>query len=80
MGQTCGKASWERLVGKTRGKNIDPLIHAADCVTLLLPLWRIEGKRPDDMTSLIERALRSYLDQVKAERQSSASNFSLTDW
>ncbi|MBR2790964.1 MAG: hypothetical protein IKD70_10220 [Eggerthellaceae bacterium] len=40
----------------------------------------IEGKRPDDMTSLIERALRSYLDQVKAERQSSASNFSLTDW
>ena len=40
----------------------------------------IEGKRPDDMNSLIERALRSYLDQVKAERQSSASSFSLTDW
>ncbi|KAI4551183.1 hypothetical protein MJT46_017435 [Ovis ammon polii x Ovis aries] len=38
--QPCGKASWERLVGKTRGKTIDPLIHAADCVTLLLPLCR----------------------------------------
>ena len=30
----------ESLVGKTRGKTIDPLLHAADCVTLLLPLWR----------------------------------------
>ncbi|KAI4552928.1 hypothetical protein MJG53_000103 [Ovis ammon polii x Ovis aries] len=39
VGQPCGKASWESLVGKTRGKIIDPLIHAADCVTLLLPLW-----------------------------------------
>ncbi|KAI4551185.1 hypothetical protein MJT46_017437 [Ovis ammon polii x Ovis aries] len=39
-GQPCGKASWESLVGKTRGKTIDLLIHAADCVTLLLPLWR----------------------------------------
>ena len=38
--QPCGNASWEILVGKTRGKTIDPLIHAADCVTLLLPLWR----------------------------------------
>ncbi|KAI4565064.1 hypothetical protein MJT46_009407 [Ovis ammon polii x Ovis aries] len=40
VGQPCGKASWESLVGKTRGKSLDPLIHAADCVTLLLPLWR----------------------------------------
>ncbi|KAI4567701.1 hypothetical protein MJT46_007499 [Ovis ammon polii x Ovis aries] len=40
VGQPCGKASWESLVGKTRGKTIDPLIHAADCVTLLLRLWR----------------------------------------
>ena len=40
VGQPCGKASWGSLVGKTRGKTIDPLIHAADCVTLLLPLWR----------------------------------------
>ncbi|KAI4573984.1 hypothetical protein MJG53_012160 [Ovis ammon polii x Ovis aries] len=39
-GQPCGKASWESLVGKTRGKTIDALIHGADCVTLLLPLWR----------------------------------------
>ena len=40
VGQPCGKASWESLVGKTRGKNIDPLFHAVDCVKLLLPLWR----------------------------------------
>ncbi|KAI4561495.1 hypothetical protein MJG53_016549 [Ovis ammon polii x Ovis aries] len=40
VGKPRGKASWESLVGKTRGKTIDPLIHAADCVTLLLPLWR----------------------------------------
>ena len=40
VGQPCGKASGESLVGKTRGKTIDPLIQAAECVTLLLPLWR----------------------------------------
>ena len=40
VGQHCGKASWESLVGKTRGKTIDPLIHASNCVTLLLPLLR----------------------------------------
>ncbi|KAI4574021.1 hypothetical protein MJG53_012197 [Ovis ammon polii x Ovis aries] len=40
VGQPCGKASLESLVGKTRGKTIDALIHGADCVTLLLPLWR----------------------------------------
>ncbi|KAI4551206.1 hypothetical protein MJT46_017458 [Ovis ammon polii x Ovis aries] len=40
VGQPCGKASRESLVGKTRGKTIDPLIYAAECVTLLLPLWR----------------------------------------
>ncbi|KAI4550395.1 hypothetical protein MJT46_018560 [Ovis ammon polii x Ovis aries] len=40
VGQHCGKASWESLVGNKRGKTIDPLIQAADCLTLLLPLWR----------------------------------------
>ncbi|KAI4551038.1 hypothetical protein MJT46_018545 [Ovis ammon polii x Ovis aries] len=40
VGQPCGNVSWESLVGKTRGKAIDPLIHESDCVTLLLPLWR----------------------------------------
>ncbi|KAI4552102.1 hypothetical protein MJG53_000073 [Ovis ammon polii x Ovis aries] len=40
VGQPCAKASWESLMGKTRGKTIDPLLHAADWVTLLLPLWR----------------------------------------
>ncbi|KAI4580598.1 hypothetical protein MJG53_010140 [Ovis ammon polii x Ovis aries] len=40
VGHPCGKASWESLVRKTRGNSIDPLIHVADCVTLVLPLWR----------------------------------------
>ncbi|XDA82037.1 hypothetical protein R6Z07F_011957 [Ovis aries] len=40
VGQPCGKASWESLVGKPRGKTVDPLIQAAECMTLLLPLWR----------------------------------------
>ncbi|KAI4552067.1 hypothetical protein MJG53_000127 [Ovis ammon polii x Ovis aries] len=40
VGQPCAKASWESLMGKTRGKTTDPVLHAADCVTLLLPLWR----------------------------------------
>ncbi|KAI4552018.1 hypothetical protein MJG53_000192 [Ovis ammon polii x Ovis aries] len=35
VGKPRGKAWWERLEGKQY-----PLIHAADCVTLLLPLWR----------------------------------------
>ncbi|KAI4577981.1 hypothetical protein MJG53_010836 [Ovis ammon polii x Ovis aries] len=46
VGQPCRKASWQSLVGKTRGKTIDPLIHAADCVTLLLPLWRKAARIP----------------------------------
>ena len=40
VGQTCGKASWERLLGKPRGKATDPLIHAKGSVTLLLQLGR----------------------------------------
>ena len=35
MGQPCGKASWERLVGKPRGKGTDPLLHVNGSVTLL---------------------------------------------
>ena len=38
--QPCGKASWENLVGKPRGKATDPLIHAKGSVTLLLKLGR----------------------------------------
>ena len=38
--QPCWKASWESLVGKPRGKAIDPLIHAKGSVTLLLQLER----------------------------------------
>ena len=38
VGQTCGKASWEILVGKCRGKETDPLFHAKGSVTLLLEL------------------------------------------
>ena len=40
MGQPCGKASRESLVGKPRGKEPDPLIHAKGSVTLLLQLGR----------------------------------------
>ena len=40
MGQPCGKASWESLVGKPRGKATDPLIHAKGSVTVLLQLGR----------------------------------------
>ena len=40
VGQPCGKASWESLVGKPRGKAKDPLIHAKGSVTLLLQLGR----------------------------------------
>ena len=40
VGQPCGKASWENLVGKPRGKATDPLIHSKGSVTLLLQLGR----------------------------------------
>ena len=40
VGQPCGKASWESLLGKPRGKATDPLIHAKATVTLLLQLGR----------------------------------------
>ena len=40
VGQPCGKASYESLVGKPRGKATDPLIHAKGRVTLLLQLGR----------------------------------------
>ena len=38
VGQPCGKASWESLMGKPRGKATDPLIHGKGSVTLLLQL------------------------------------------
>ena len=40
VGQPCGKASWESLMGKPRGKATDPLMHAKGSVTLLLHLGR----------------------------------------
>ena len=40
VGQPCGKASWESLVGKHRRKATDPLIHATGSVTLLLQVGR----------------------------------------
>ena len=36
VGQPCGKASMESLMGKARGKSTDPLIHAKGRVSLLL--------------------------------------------
>ena len=38
--QHCGKASWESLMGKPRGKAPDPLIHWKGSLTLLLQLVR----------------------------------------
>ena len=35
MGQPTGKASWESVAGKPRGKATDPLIHAKGSMTLL---------------------------------------------
>ena len=40
VGQPCGKASWESLVGKPRGNATDPLIRAKGSETLLLQLAR----------------------------------------
>ena len=40
LGHPCGKASWESLVGKPRGKATDPLIHSMESMTLLLQLAR----------------------------------------
>ena len=40
LGQPCGKASWENLLGNPRGKVTDPLIHEKGSVTLLLQLGR----------------------------------------
>ena len=40
VGEPCGKASWESLVGKPRGKATDPLIHAKGSATLQLQLGR----------------------------------------
>ena len=40
VGQPCGKAWWESLEGKPRGKATDPLIHTKGSTTLLLQLRR----------------------------------------
>ena len=40
VGQPCGKASWEILVGKPQVKATDPLTHPYGSVTLLLQLGR----------------------------------------
>ena len=40
VGQPCGKASWESLLGKPRGKDTDPLIHVKESVILLLQFGR----------------------------------------
>ena len=40
VGQPCGKASWESLLGKPRGKDTNPLILGKGSLTLLLQLGR----------------------------------------
>ena len=39
-GTACGKASWESLLRKPRGKDTYPLMHAKGSMTLLLQLGR----------------------------------------
>ena len=46
VGQPCGKASWESLVGKPQGKATDPLIQAKGSGTLLLQLGRKAQVQP----------------------------------
>ena len=51
VGQRCGKATWESLVGKPRGKATDPLIQAKGSLTLLLQLERkahVQGPTRDE--------------------------------
>ena len=38
VGHPCGKASWESLMGKPRGRVADPLIDTTGSVTLLLQI------------------------------------------
>ena len=38
VGQPCGKASWESLLRKPRGKAKDPLIDEKESATLLLQI------------------------------------------
>ena len=40
VGQPCGKASWESLAGKPRGKSTDAVIQVKGSTTLLLQLGR----------------------------------------
>ena len=40
VGQPCGKASRESLVGKPRGKSTDALIHSKGSLKMLLQLGR----------------------------------------
>ena len=40
VGQPCGQASWESLVGKPRGKATDTLFHVKGSPTLLTQLGR----------------------------------------
>ena len=40
VGQPCGKASWESLTGKPRGKSTDAVVQANGSPTLLLQLGR----------------------------------------
>ena len=51
VGQPCGKASLESLMGKPQAKATDPLIHAYGSVTLLLQIGRkehVHAPTPDE--------------------------------
>ena len=65
MGQSCGKASWESLFGKPRGKATDPLIPATGSVTLLLQLVRkahVQDRKSTRLNSSLKPHSQSPLD------------------
>ena len=68
VGKPCGKASWESLMGKSRGKATDPLIHEKGSVTLLLQL----GRKANVHSPTRDEDLRLWGDSRSPRRSMSA--------
>ena len=74
VGQPCGKASWESLVGKPRGKATDPLTHATGSVTLLLQVGRkahvhAPSRNEDSLQCADSRSTRGYMSSLERNTQ-----------
>ena len=81
VGQPCGIASWESLVGKPRGKATDPLIHAKGSMTLLLQLGRKRTCMPHSRRGLtpLGRLQKYSKIQVRTREESSGSGTDSTE-